>query len=140
MNQLMRNRNPLLFKNKECGWKLYLNECLLYYDVLMFMFNNFPRGYIEPAIFFKMLYEIEWIQAIYVCEYVGLSPHRPVLINYTAEGSEKNERNREIESLFMYLHKVTGTTLKKDFLLQALRDFDYFVELKKQIENGNSKR
>ena len=136
----MKNKNPLLFRDKDCSWKVYENECRLYYDVLLFMFYNFPRGYVEPAIFFKMFYEIEWMQAIYVCEYVGLSPHRPVLINYTAEGSEKKERNSEIESLFSYLHKVTGTTLKKDYLLQALTDFDYFVEFKKQLENGNSKR
>ena len=55
-----------------------------------------------------------------------------------AQGTEKKERNIEIESLFSCLHKVTGTTLKKDFLLQALTDFDYFIQLKNDLEKNGT--
>lgn len=120
LKQALGATSPFAFSMPESGVSFYNNKVDAYRDVLMMLWAEFPRGYIDIPFFMHKYQNVALRDAERIC---GQRQYAMIKL----WDSNDKDRLPLLRSLLEILLKVTGVEFDENSFVNAVQGFDIFL-------------
>jgi hypothetical protein len=120
LKQALGATSPFAFSMPESGVEFYNNKVDAYRDVLMMLWAEFPRGYIDIPFFMHKYQNVALRDAERIC---GQRQYAMIKL----WDSDDKDRLPLLRSLLGILLKVTGVEFDENVFVNAVQIFDTFL-------------